>query len=49
MQTLNDSSVDQGDEKPKKTIFRCPKCRSINPINANYCFNCGKVFSSKNK
>jgi ribosomal protein L40E len=31
----------------KKSIRRCPKCRSINPPDAQYCQHCGKVFSSK--
>ncbi len=28
----------------KGNIIRCPKCRSINPPDAKYCYNCGKVF-----
>ncbi len=31
-------------KEKSRNIIRCPKCRSINPPEAKYCYNCGKVF-----
>ena len=48
-QTQNNSNPearkDNNTTKSKtKSIQRCPKCRSINPPDAKYCQQCGKVF-----
>ena len=46
-QTQNNSNAkDRKDNNTtkSKSIQRCPKCRSINPPDAKYCQQCGKVF-----
>ncbi|MFW9878236.1 MAG: zinc-ribbon domain-containing protein [Candidatus Thorarchaeota archaeon] len=42
---VQDQKPNQNTSKSKtKSIQRCPKCRSINPPDAKYCQQCGKVF-----
>jgi ribosomal protein L40E len=48
-QTKNNANAedikDNNTTKSKtRSIQRCPKCRSINPPDAKYCQQCGKVF-----
>lgn len=43
LKSKNDDKKNTTKQKTK-SIQRCPKCRSINPPDAKYCQQCGKVF-----